>query len=129
MSSSLHARRPPKLEQGDLRRKRVAAGHHITAKGGGGGSLRRPPTAPGMEVSMGGGNGGSSGGGGGGSNKRFCSPWRIMKSILAIVLLAFLFVQVRDTLFGKSNAKNNGSGLRARQIIGSIEENSAAKPG
>lgn len=113
--SSLHARRPPKLEQGDLRRNRqkrglAAAGHHSQIKGGG--SLRRPPSAVGMEGSSGGGSGGS-------QKKKFCSMWRIISSVLVVLLLAYLFVQVKYLLAGSSNMEKgaNGYGLRASQMI------------
>mmetsp|Transcript_43924 Transcript_43924/g.93483 ORF Transcript_43924/g.93483 Transcript_43924/m.93483 type:complete len:136 (+) Transcript_43924:564-971(+) len=94
---SLHARRPPKLEQGDLRRKRQQK-HRNTVHAptnAGGGSLRRPPNASAIEVPKGG--GGSNGGSGGGS-KRFCSARRMIVTLLVATFLAFIFMQIREAL-------------------------------
>ena len=124
--NSLHARRPPKLEQGNLwrNRKRVAGStstkNHITVKGGGGGSLRRPPNA-GIEVPAGNNNGNGAGGGSsnGSSSKRFCNRWRIIVSVLILIILTYLFVQVRGIIFGSSIVKESNSGLRAKQNVDS----------
>lgn len=120
--SSLHARRPPKLEQGDLgRNKQRRPGHTQIMKGGG--SLRRPPNAGGVEVVMGGGGNGGSGG----PKKKFCSLWRIIVSVLVVILLAFIFMQIRD-LLGLRGMKLGGSTLRANQEE-IINADSEAKPG
>mmetsp|Transcript_1748 Transcript_1748/g.3742 ORF Transcript_1748/g.3742 Transcript_1748/m.3742 type:complete len:123 (-) Transcript_1748:157-525(-) len=121
--NSLHARRPPKLEQGDLRRnKQRGVASHTPIKGGG--SLRRPPNAAGIDVSVGsGGNGG-----GNGTKKRFCSFWRMTTSVLVVILLTFLFMQIRG-LFGAWVMKSSGSGLRSNQNSETTNENADMKLG
>lgn len=123
--SSLHARRPPKLEQGDLRRnKQRGAGGHAPIKPGGG-SLRRPhnANAAGADVSSG-------HGGGNGSEKKKCRTWRMITSVLVVVLLTYLFMQVRvRDMFGGWFMKNSGSGLRANQNAEPLLANLDAKPG
>lgn len=95
---SLHARRPPKLEQGDLRRKNRNAAAHPPLKGGG--ALRRLPTGgPGNDQ----GNSGKS---------QFCSPSRMIKSIIVMVFLTFVYMRLRDK-FGQSKMKGISPGLRA----------------
>mmetsp|Transcript_458 Transcript_458/g.1019 ORF Transcript_458/g.1019 Transcript_458/m.1019 type:complete len:122 (-) Transcript_458:306-671(-) len=120
--SSLHARRPPKLEQGDLRRNKQRNTGHAPIKGGG--SLRRPPNAVGIDISKGGG-----GNGGNGSNKRFCSLRRMIMSVLVVIFLTFLFIQIRHVIFGASIVKSGGSGLRVNQGGEPIATNPDAKLG
>mmetsp|Transcript_43925 Transcript_43925/g.93487 ORF Transcript_43925/g.93487 Transcript_43925/m.93487 type:complete len:128 (+) Transcript_43925:564-947(+) len=125
---SLHARRPPKLEQGDLRRKRQQK-HRNTVHAptnAGGGSLRRPPNASAIEVPKGG--GGSNGGSGGGS-KRFCSARRMIVTLLVATFLAFIFMQIRGISLGSSVRKSGVPGLRARQNDESVDANPDAKLG
>ena len=86
--------------------------------------MRRPPNAVGIDVSKGGG-----GNGGNGSNKRFCSLRRMIMSVLVVIFLTFLFMQMRNVLFGASIVKSGGSGLRVNQSGDSIAANPDAKLG
>jgi hypothetical protein len=83
--SSLHARRPPKLEQGDLRRNR-----------GSGGSLRRPPSndGAGLEIPLG---GEEESDGKQKSRKSFWSPWRCITYIVITFLMSLIYIQRRVT--------------------------------
>ena len=86
--------------------------------------MRRPPNASGIEISLGSGNVGN------GSKKRFCSAWRMITSLLFVVFLTFLFIQIRNLVFGASILKSSGAGLRANQNDQSINANlDAVKPG
>ncbi len=117
---SLHARRPPKLEQGDLRRKSKRGANKSQLKGGG--SLRRPHSASGnsIDVPLGGaGVGGNNGG------KKFCSLWRIAASVTVVILLTLMFIQLRDILAAKGS-----SGLRPNQNAEtSLNTDAISKPG
>jgi len=71
--------------------------------------------------------GGGNGGGGGSPKKKFCSLWRMIVSVMIVILLAFIFMQIRD-LLGLRSMKRGGSTLRANQNE-IIKEDSEAKSG
>jgi hypothetical protein len=106
--NSLLSRRPPKLEQGDLRRGKLRGGG---VGNGGGGTLRRPPSASssGREDSIG--NVGSK------CNevkRKCCSLGRVITAMIVLILLAFLIMHMRF-MFGVPVTESSGSGLRAKQ--------------
>mmetsp|Transcript_34132 Transcript_34132/g.50304 ORF Transcript_34132/g.50304 Transcript_34132/m.50304 type:complete len:130 (-) Transcript_34132:126-515(-) len=116
--SSLHARRPPRLEQGaHLRKTKRSAG--ITPKRGAG-SLRRPPSASaststsGTEPEM-----GNSGGGGNSSShsskRKCCNLQRTIVCTFVAVVLMFLFMQIRG-MFGLMLSNSDASHLRGVSI-------------
>lgn len=105
--SSLHSRRPPKLEQGELRRGKHRGIGGGSGGGDGGGTLRRPPSLSGGEDSI-----GDAGNKGNDGKKKCCSLWRMLTSLVVLLLLAYLFVQVRF-MFGAWVMRSGGSGLRA----------------
>jgi len=149
--SSLHARRPPKLEQGDIRRKRRQQkqqnASHIkvpssTINTNGGGSLRRPPNSAGIEVAMGApprtmGGGGNNGGGSTNSTstKRFCSARRMILLILVSIFVTFLYLQMRGFMSSGASTsivKSDGggtAGLRGNQNVKSIDAKPDVNPG
>mmetsp|Transcript_31077 Transcript_31077/g.53129 ORF Transcript_31077/g.53129 Transcript_31077/m.53129 type:complete len:125 (+) Transcript_31077:478-852(+) len=116
---SLHARRPPKLKQGDLRRKRQQRNPSQSPINGGG-SLRRPPNGAGVEISMGGGGNSSNS-----SKRRFCSAKRMIILILTLIFLSFLYVQARKYILGESSVKGIVPGLRANQNVESVGSNTS----
>lgn len=87
--SSLHARRPPKLEQGDLCRNKQR---------GSGGSLRRPPSndgsAAGLEISLGGEEDRSDGKS---KKRKFWSPCRCITIVVMTFLMTLIYIQRRVT--------------------------------
>lgn len=102
--SSLHSRRPPILEQGEIRR-----GEQRGVDGGGGGTLRQPPRSSGREDLI-----GDIGSKGHDVKKKKMSRWRMIMSLIVLILLALLFEQMRF-MFGARVVKSRGSGLRAKQ--------------
>jgi hypothetical protein len=116
--SSLHARRPPKLEQGDLlRRNRQRAA---------GGTLRRPPDngVAALEIPAG---GGGSGGNNLSKKKRICTPCRC---ITVIILLIFLFVRGRAALGREAwPLKTSPVGAGLRSFIRGADSGNDAKLG
>lgn len=98
--SSLHARRPPKLQQGDLRRKNKQRSNNndSTAIKVGGGRLRRPPNALAGGDTLSPRNNRSSGGG------------RLFKMILCIAAL-FVLLYLRGGLKWHKNTNQNSSGI------------------
>jgi hypothetical protein len=86
--SSLHARRPPKLEQGDLLRRKKQRGA--------GGTLRRPPN-DGITVLDIPSGGGGIGGNGPLKKKKCCTLCRSISSFV-IIFLALLFMRGRSLL-------------------------------
>lgn len=85
--SSLHARRPPKLEQGDLRRNKQR---------GSDGSLRRPPDgiSAGLEIPLGGEEDRSDGKS---KKRKFWSPCRCITLIVITFLMTLIYIQRRVT--------------------------------
>mmetsp|Transcript_22792 Transcript_22792/g.38913 ORF Transcript_22792/g.38913 Transcript_22792/m.38913 type:complete len:127 (-) Transcript_22792:142-522(-) len=113
--SSLHARRPPRLEQGaHLRKTKRSTG--ITPKRGAG-SLRRPPSASasasGTEPEMGNSGGGNSSSHS--SKKKCCNFQRTMVYTFVAVVLMFLFMQIRG-VFGLMLSNSDASHLRGVSI-------------
>jgi hypothetical protein len=86
--SSLHARRPPKLEQGDLRRNKQL---------GSGGSLRRLPSndGAGLEIPLGGEEDRSDGKSR--RRKSFWSPCKCITFIVLTFLMSLIYLQRRVT--------------------------------
>jgi hypothetical protein len=102
--SSLHSRRPPKLEQGELRRgKQSGLGGGSVA---GVGILRRPPNSSERNDSIG--DTGSKG------KKRFCSVWKMISLLVLLSVLSYLFVRMRF-MFREWVMNSSSSGLRAKQ--------------
>ena len=100
--SSLHARRPPRLEQGEhLRKTKRSAG--ITPKRGAG-SLRRPPSASGIEIQMGNDRGGN-------ISKQSCSLLRTIVCTFVAAVLMFLLMQMRG-IFNVMLSNSDASHLR-----------------
>lgn len=130
--SSLHARRPPKLKQGDLRRNRqrttvgIAAGENTASINfpsqssiKGGGSLRRPPSATsGIDVSAVNCNDACCSNN---TNKKFWNIWRIIKTVVVVALLTYLFMRIKRRRLG-SVPSSAVVGLRSNQIHGSRDE-------
>ena len=121
--SSLHARRSPKLEQGErLRQSKRAAGlAHIK----GGGSLRRPP---GIDAST-----SMAGAGSGGPTSRCCNLRRKIISAVVVISMVFLYLQMR-TMFGiksgKSTLGNIGpGGLRGNRNLDATDAESREEAG
>ena len=114
---SLHARRPPKLEQGDLRRKSKRGANNSQIKGGG--SLRRPPSAD-VPRGVDGSNGGNHS-----SRKKFWTLWRMTASVIVVILLTLMFMQLRDLL----RTSKGSSSLRANQNAEINSLKTDAKPG
>ena len=113
--SSLHARRPPRLEQGaHLRKTKRSTG--ITPKRGAC-SLRRPPSASasasGTEPEMGNSGGGNSSNHS--SKKKCCNLQRTMVCTFVAVVLMFLFMQIRG-VFGLMLSNSDASHLRGVSI-------------
>ncbi len=102
--SSLHSRRPPKLEQGELRR-----GKQHGVNGGGGGILRLPPSSSERKDYI-----GDPGSKGNDVKKRFCRVWKMISLLVLLFVLSFLFVQMRFVL-REWIMNSSGSGLRAKQ--------------
>ena len=113
--SSLHARRPPRLEQGEhLRKTRRKAG--ITPKRGAG-SLRRPPSASisaKRETQVG--NCGGGGKNSPGSKKKCCSIQRTFACTFVAVVVVFLFMQMKG-MFGLMLSTSDGSNLRGAPTL------------
>ena len=108
--SSLHARRPPKLEQGDLLRR--------NKQRGAGGTLRRPPNNGITVLDI------PSGGGVSSKKKKFCTPCRCISSFV-VIFLALLFMRGRAVLDRaawplKSNI--GGVGLRSSIHVAKLDE-------
>ena len=105
--SSLHARRPPRLEQGEHLRKTKRSNRTIPKRGAG--SLRRPPTvsSSGIEVHTGGSKGNSQGS----SRKQCCNLQRIIVCTFVAVVLMFLFMQIQS-MFGLMLSNSDASHLR-----------------
>ena len=98
--SSLHARRPPKLQQGDLRRKSKQSRDTAIIKGGGG-SLRRPPTTgEGPRVNGSGNKRGS-------TMKNICRIFKMIACIGVVLALAVPLFRLRNLIW------NDTPGLRA----------------
>jgi len=115
--SSLHARRPPRLEQGaHLRKTKRSTG--ITPKRGAG-SLRRPPSASastsvsGTDPEMGNSGGGNSSSHS--SKKKCCNIQRTIVCTFVAVVLMFLFMQIRG-MFGLMLSNSDASYLRGVSI-------------
>eukprot|EP00584_Thalassiosira_punctigera_P000101 CAMPEP_0172533644 /NCGR_PEP_ID=MMETSP1067-20121228/6267_1 /TAXON_ID=265564 ORGANISM="Thalassiosira punctigera, Strain Tpunct2005C2" /NCGR_SAMPLE_ID=MMETSP1067 /ASSEMBLY_ACC=CAM_ASM_000444 /LENGTH=128 /DNA_ID=CAMNT_0013318307 /DNA_START=508 /DNA_END=893 /DNA_ORIENTATION=+ len=126
---SLHARRPPKLEQGDLRRKRQQK-HRNTVHAptnAGGGSLRRPPNASAIEVPKGG--GGSNGGSGGGEQAILQREEDDRDAAGRDFPRIYFHANTRGISLGSSVRKSGVPGLRARQNDESVDANPDAKLG
>ena len=105
--SSLHARRPPRLEQGEHLRTTKRSNRTIPKRGAG--SLRRPPTASssGTEIHM-----GNNGGGKGNSQKKKCyNLQRTIACTFVAVVLMFLFMQIQS-MFGLMLSNSDASHLR-----------------
>ena len=99
--SSLHARRPPKLQQGDLRRKSKQSRDTAIIKGGGG-SLRRPPTTgEGPRVNGSGNKRGMS------TMKNICRIFKMIACIGVVLALAVPLFRLRNLIW------NDTPGLRA----------------
>lgn len=111
--NSLHSRRPPKLEQGDLRRGKLRG---VCGGNGGGGTMRRPPStsSSGREDCN-----GDVGSKGNEVKRKCCSLGRMMTAMIVLILLAFLFIQMRF-MFGAWVMESSGPGLRAKQNDKSI---------
>lgn len=102
--SSLHARRPPKLEP-KSKRSGGTVGGTLTFKGGGGGRLRRPPiNSGGLEVSPTSNSNGSST-----SKKKCCTLRRKIETILVLLLLTYLYVKMTAFLDGSTVSNSNAS--------------------
>ena len=110
--SSLHARRPPKLEQGNLLRR--------IKQRGAGGTLRRPPGngATGLEIPSG---DYGSGGNGPPRKKKCCTPCRCV-TFFVIIFLIVLFMQRRAVLDRAAwpLKSSSGVGLRSNQVSDSV---------
>ncbi len=115
--SSLHARRPPKLEQGDLLRRNKQRGAE--------GTLRRPPNNGDAALDI------PSGGGGSGGNipskkKRICTLCRCIPSVVTILYLIFLFVRGRAVLDRRAWPDSSG-GVGLRSLIRGADSVDVAK--
>ena len=106
--NSLHARRPPKLEQGErLRHSKRAAGLVPTI---GGGALRRPPNVVGIDpaidaadvkVTTPGGEPGKEG-----FIKKPCGVRRQMISVFVAIFFAYLFVRKWSVFLGLNSGES-----------------------
>jgi hypothetical protein len=121
--SSLHARRPPRLEQGEhLRKTKRSAG--ITPKRGAG-SLRRPPSASassGTEIQMGNSGGGNSDS----SKKKWCNLQRKIVCAFVAVVITFLLVQIKG-IFVLMLSNSDASHLRGVSTSKSDADNAKEK--
>mmetsp|Transcript_6535 Transcript_6535/g.10606 ORF Transcript_6535/g.10606 Transcript_6535/m.10606 type:complete len:126 (+) Transcript_6535:222-599(+) len=108
--SSLHARRPPRLEQGEHLRKTKRSTGIIPKRGAG--SLRRPPTASssgtGIQTGK---SGGEKGNIHSSSKKKCCNLQRTIVCTFVAVVLMFLFMQIRS-MFGLMLSNSDASHLR-----------------
>lgn len=109
--SSLHARRPPKLQQGDLRRKsKLSRGTSIIKDGGG--SLRRPPNT-GESPRLVNGSGNKRGKS---TMKNICRIFKMIACIGVVLALAVPFFRLRNLILNNTN-RSSGPGLRANNNI------------
>ena len=121
--SSLHARRPPRLEQGEhIRKTKRSAG--ITPRGAG--SLRRPPSGGGSRAEIQMGNSSTGGTSSSSSKKRrCCNLQRLIVCTFVAVVIIFLLMQIRG-IFGIMLSNSDASHLRgissgkSEEVVGEI---------